>query len=346
MSNGSSTWEWDGENWTKKSPVSKPPPRLFPALTFDSIREKVVLFGEKAFLNPLNDTWEWDGVDWTQKFPAASPPGRNAFALTYDDAHGRALLFGGYDESNETNLNDTWEWDGVDWAQKFPLASPSKRSWHGLAYDSIRGRVVLFGPTETWEWDGAAWMQKFPAMSPPVRSNHALTFDGARGKVVLFGGSIGSIYLDDTWEWDGQGRGYPGQQVAVAVMSTGVIGGDASADIKQVYIKFISGGAGYPQGVVTNGVNLLAWYDDQWQVLASNSDGPKTPGLVEWTTTDAAAIKKLMLNPKQAFNFAVVPQAPNGFGHPNCPSDWTAEECDMGMVSTEYVEVTLRYTLP
>jgi hypothetical protein len=46
------------------------------------------------------------------------------------------------------------------------------------------------------------------------------------------------------------------------------------------------------------------------------------------------------------FNFAVVAQTPNDIGHPNCPSDWTVEECDMGMVSTEYVEVTLKYTLP
>jgi hypothetical protein len=68
--------------------------------------------------------------------------------------------------------------------------------------------------------------------------------------------------------------------------------------------------------------------------------------LVEWNTSDEKMIWKLLYSGGMNFNFAVVPQAPNGFGHPNCPSDWTVEECNMGMVSAEYVELTLRYTLP
>jgi hypothetical protein len=132
----------------------------------------------------------------------------------------------------------------------------------------------------------------------------------------------------------------------VVPKATGVFTDTSGPLVQNLKTKFYSGGIGYPQGVITNGVNLMAWYDNEWHTVASNSDGPKSPGLVEWNTSDEKMIWKLLYSGGMNFNFAVVPVAPNGFGHPNCPSDWTAEECDMGMVSTEYVEVTLRYSLP
>ena len=90
-----------------------------------------------------------------------------------------------------------------------------------MAYDSLRGRVVLFGgnrvlfgrsPEEneylddTWEWDGRRWMQiKVPG--PPPRAEAVMTFDKDRGRSVLFGGHSrtekGRNWLGDTWEWDG-----------------------------------------------------------------------------------------------------------------------------------------------
>ncbi len=81
-----------------------------------------------------------------------------------------------------------------------------------MAYDSARGRVVLFGgvdstnsrPADTWEWDGDTWIQRTPAASPPARVSHAMAYDSARGRVVLFGGvDATNSRLADTWEWDG-----------------------------------------------------------------------------------------------------------------------------------------------
>ena len=64
-----------------------------------------------------------------------------------------------------------------------------------MAYDSQRGRVVLFGGygdsgglADTWEWDGSTWVERTPATSPPARSGHAMAYDSQRGRVVLFGG--------------------------------------------------------------------------------------------------------------------------------------------------------------
>ncbi len=75
-----------------------------------------------------------------------------------------------------------------------------------MAYDSARGRTVLFGGTDgqsqTWEWDGHTWAQRFPSNVPPSRAGHAMAYDRARGVTVMFGGTQTNP-LGDTWEWNG-----------------------------------------------------------------------------------------------------------------------------------------------
>jgi hypothetical protein len=91
------------------------------------------------------------------------------------------------------------------------LDQPSPRQRAAMAYDSMRGRSVLFGGHspdalgDTWEWDGHRW---FPVVAggfpPPARSGASMAFDAARGVVVMFGGvDLGGTILEDTWEWDG-----------------------------------------------------------------------------------------------------------------------------------------------
>jgi hypothetical protein len=79
-----------------------------------------------------------------------------------------------------------------------------------MAFDSARGRTVLFGGIvggsathDTWEWDGNFWTQ-IQDIGPPARSLTTLAFDSTRGRTVLFGGegNAGAL-LGDTWEWDG-----------------------------------------------------------------------------------------------------------------------------------------------
>lgn len=91
------------------------------------------------------------------------------------------------------------------------LDKPSPRNQPAVAFDSKRGKLVLFGGidqtgkslNDTWEWDGSKWETRSPATSPPARAAHAVIYDAKRGRVVLFGGQIGPNALSDTWEWDG-----------------------------------------------------------------------------------------------------------------------------------------------
>jgi PKD repeat protein len=97
-----------------------------------------------------------------------------------------------------------------NWQQVSSVTSPFPRYGHAMAYDSNRGRIVLFGGfnatggimSDTWEFDGATWIRMYPVRFPPARGWHAMTFDSQRGVVVLFGGYSG-IGLSDTWEYDG-----------------------------------------------------------------------------------------------------------------------------------------------
>ena len=84
------------------------------------------------------------------------------------------------------------------------------RFTHAMAYDSARGRTVVFGGSQdgmtalndTWEWDGASWTQ-VATSGPPGRWNHAMAYDAQRGVVVMFGGNSSQGYFGDTWTWNG-----------------------------------------------------------------------------------------------------------------------------------------------
>lgn len=47
------------------------------------------------------------------------------------------------------------------------------------------------------------WTKKTPTKKPSSRVQLAMAFDESRSKLVLFGGTENSIFLGDTWEWDG-----------------------------------------------------------------------------------------------------------------------------------------------
>jgi len=209
----SSTWEWDGTNWTQKSPATSPPARLWAAMTYDSGRSRMVLFGGDGPNGLLGDTWTYDGSTWTQMNPASSPTPRDGPAMAFDPTRGRAVLFGGHDSNGR--LGDTWEWDGANGTQIPVTAAPHARFWESLTFDTQRGKTVLFGgdhfqpndlgeSNDTWEWDGAQWTHDFPAAAPPIRSGQSMAYDATRGRMVVFGGwnaatSPATIY-GDTWE--------------------------------------------------------------------------------------------------------------------------------------------------
>jgi galactose oxidase-like protein len=83
--------------------------------------------------------------------------------MVFDAARNRVVLFGGAGAGTATLFDDTWEWDGDNWTQVADTG-PSVRGGHAMAYDSLRGRVILFGGDDgqnsfgdTWAWNGTDW---------------------------------------------------------------------------------------------------------------------------------------------------------------------------------------------
>jgi len=179
-------------------------------MAYDLARGCTFLFGGSGNSSDLGDTWEWNGSNWRQRM--LSPPPRDDAASAYDPIRARTVLFGGDLDAPLSLFADTWEWDGVNWLQRAPASSPSARAGHAMAFDSQRGRTILFGGFDgiatrfgdTWQWDGSVWTQLAPSTSPTARYAHALAYDSARDRVVLFGGLVaGSNAFQDTWEWNG-----------------------------------------------------------------------------------------------------------------------------------------------
>jgi hypothetical protein len=107
------------------------------------------------------------------------------------------------------------------WELRQPAASPPARVQPALAFDSARGKTVLFGGQgagagqppplgDTWEWDGTTWAQKCTAApcttagnAPTARPGAAMAFDAVHASTLLFGGGATGMEQNDTWSWDG-----------------------------------------------------------------------------------------------------------------------------------------------
>ncbi len=113
------TWTWNGTNWKEQHPLSRPSPRGYMGMTYDSARARVVVFGGCCAGGYFNDTWTWDGTNWKQQHPSRSPSKRVGVGMSYDEIRGRAVLFGGHEECCTNDLGDTWTWDGAHWSVPF-----------------------------------------------------------------------------------------------------------------------------------------------------------------------------------------------------------------------------------
>jgi len=102
------TWEWDGVKWEKMNPVDNPGKLEEPAGTYDSARERVILFGGNGLNGTSDDLWEYDGVNW-KKMEVLNTPGKRSFtAIVYHPLDEKVVLFGGRKISGPF-ANDTWE---------------------------------------------------------------------------------------------------------------------------------------------------------------------------------------------------------------------------------------------
>ena len=212
-----STSSSDAE-WQDMAPPVSPPERTNFAGVYDSVSDRMIVFGGYSYEHPsgLSDTWAYD-VDsnvWTNRSPVLHPPAGWMQRAAYDSGSARTIMFGGFDSVAGTYTNETWSYDFQNntWSKPNPDPHPSLRSRQGMAYDAESNRIVLFGGLgatymgDTWAYDTQAnqWTQRNPSPAPAARRSMGMAYDSRQDRVLLFGGVDLSTqsYFNDTWSYD------------------------------------------------------------------------------------------------------------------------------------------------
>jgi hypothetical protein len=157
---------------------------------------------------------------WRPVITEHAPTPRYEPMIAYDTNHNKAILFGGTIESSKgiyTQVNDTWEWDGSDWAQLNPSQSPPARNSGTMVYDPKRDITILFGGWDsfkkslgdTWAWDGKNWEKVGVSDDlyyyPPHRSCQNMFYDTIREEIIMYGGcNENQVFFNDAWGWNGK----------------------------------------------------------------------------------------------------------------------------------------------
>ncbi|MGD8415025.1 MAG: kelch repeat-containing protein [Candidatus Latescibacterota bacterium] len=213
-------WSFDPElnTWGELDAVDGPPPRQLHAMAFDSVGNRLIVFGGRfqrgRELRQYGDTWVFDfdtGI-WLEASPEVSPSPRDHAAMVFDRSAGVAVLFGG--DASGTSQNDTWVYDprANRWTAVEPANPPSGRDHHLLAFHPSSESVLLVGGRledngiYRYSHASASWSKMEPTGTSPRFGDHML---GALGgdHLVLFGGFRGGAHpLGDTWlldfDWD------------------------------------------------------------------------------------------------------------------------------------------------
>jgi hypothetical protein len=154
-------WTWNGAAWLQRSLTGTPPAaRQGMTWIYDLHDQELVLFGGTSTAPTyaaLGDTWVSSLAGWTQA-ATTGPTARYGATCAYHAVQQAGVLYGGTADDGTTLPQDTWTWNGAAWSALTTSGAPPGRWRGGMAYDSGRDVIVLFGGTnataylqDTWE---------------------------------------------------------------------------------------------------------------------------------------------------------------------------------------------------
>ncbi len=139
------TWMLTASGWQALQTTGEPDLRSYHAMTYDSARGEVVLYGgHDAGVTFLDRTWVLRGTEWVQ-LPVLGPGPRYLPFLAFDPKRGVSVLGAG----NNLNAPDderTWLFDGTSWTSVQTTYSPDmNRFGAGSVWDPDHDVVLLAG---------------------------------------------------------------------------------------------------------------------------------------------------------------------------------------------------------
>ncbi len=321
-------WEWGpfgtaacggpDSCWKQRTVSGTPPaPRQNHALAYDTIGERVLMFGgelihaieadcgtEGEFM-PSDDVclfgalWQLDATGWSKIGPSSLgmtgfPAPRHRPQLFFDERR-RLLILAGGERLPGTRLQDLWQWNGDAWGEVSVTGSnPLATNGFALAYDQKYSRLVGHGgdPTNaithtSWLWDAS------PDLMP------AWLFDVGFASA----GEPEAIPLSVRVEVSASGRGY-------------------SVDLDP---------AGGFTGTAIDGVALAGWDRVSGQFAPLATTETQTLSFVTSSASDAA---RLLTQPEQRVHLRIAPAAGGGNG---------PEEASIAL---DAVSATIDYDIP
>ena len=281
------TWTWDGKYWTLHRAAVAPASRFGAVMAYDEAHHDVVLYGGflvsasgKGGQTSATDTWAWNGTAWKEQHPLHQP------ALSFDwpatmqfDPVSRTVLLFGFKKAtsqSQAAMNpETWSWNGSDWIQLAPAASPVNfgEMVSGGTYVYLlapaAGRVGGRYVSQMWQWEGGTW-RLLPATNNELSPVSSAAFDPQHGRIVGVNG--------DTWTWDGSR--WTRQHVSAQPPAVGYL----------VYFpplhEVISFGSLF--GNTNN--DVWAWTGSTWNKLEAGTVGPLPSPSGELGPTTPAAV--------------------------------------------------------
>jgi hypothetical protein len=220
--------ESPASSWTNVTPAPgqpNPSQRVLPSMTYYPNGHEVLLFGGAAGPYEFQDTWGFAHDSWTQLIsnssctPTTCPSPRADAGIAYYPPLNAILLFGGEVAFFVVQhvYNDTWLYYGGTWHNITATAgpAPSPRFGEAMTYDSLDGKVVLFGGAnrtgvtldDTWTFSGS-WTNVTTSSVgtdltyPSARAGASIS-DSPTGFLLMFGGESGGTILNDAADGGG-----------------------------------------------------------------------------------------------------------------------------------------------
>jgi hypothetical protein len=145
----SDTWEWDGGNWTQRTPAVSPSARRNAAIDYDPTQGLTLLFGGANPTGLLGDTWAWDGTTWAAVSTASSPGCRFRGSMAFTSLRQNLLIGGwaGCPGTAELLAGGTWHLNQPDAAYQATGTAIAARK--DVAFSGALGAIADSDPLAT-----------------------------------------------------------------------------------------------------------------------------------------------------------------------------------------------------
>ena len=140
---------------------------------------------------------------WQIMTPTINVTSNSDYAFSFSPTANHLVLYAG-NNSGWPYQQETWRFDGLDWAQNSVTGQPTAVYGMRMAGDILFGGNDAQDNTlaDTWSYNGSSWQLQTPTTSPSPRLHHSMAYDDVNGRVYLVGGQNGTGYYDSTWVYE------------------------------------------------------------------------------------------------------------------------------------------------